>query len=66
MLNLADGVVECHRDGKEAAKRFKARLPGAVIKPVHGTGHFVPMEKPDECVRIIVEFLAGHDLLSGT
>ncbi len=40
-----------------AAKRFKARVPEAVMVRVEGTGHFVPMERPAETAEAITAFL---------
>jgi pimeloyl-ACP methyl ester carboxylesterase len=46
-----------------AAQRFKAKVPAAVLWCFEGTGHFVPMEKPDETVAAIVDFLHHHKIL---
>jgi pimeloyl-ACP methyl ester carboxylesterase len=45
-----------------AAKRFKNILPGAVIKAFPATGHFVPMERPDETKEAIFNFLETHNI----
>jgi pimeloyl-ACP methyl ester carboxylesterase len=41
-----------------AARRFKTLLPGAVVKAYPETSHFVPMERPEETKKDIVEFLS--------
>lgn len=40
-----------------AARMVKQRLPQAVIHTVAGTGHLLPMEKPEEVGAVIHEFL---------
>jgi pimeloyl-ACP methyl ester carboxylesterase len=40
-----------------AAKRFKSEVPHAHLHRMEATGHFVPMERPDETVQTIVSFL---------
>ena len=40
-----------------AVRALRRRLPGAVIKEVPGAGHLVPLEKPAEVGRLILEFL---------
>jgi pimeloyl-ACP methyl ester carboxylesterase len=40
-----------------AAKRFKAEVPHVRLQRLESTGHFVPMERPDETVRAIFSFL---------
>lgn len=47
-----------------AAKRFKANVPGAVFRMFEDTGHFVPMERPDEMVNVILDFLENENILS--
>lgn len=42
-----------------AAQRIKRVLPQVKIVDIPGTGHFVPMEKPDEVAVKILEFLAA-------
>jgi pimeloyl-ACP methyl ester carboxylesterase len=46
-----------------AAKRFKDILPGAVIRAFPETGHFIPMERPEDIRRDIIEFLSTRGLL---
>jgi pimeloyl-ACP methyl ester carboxylesterase len=40
-----------------AAKRFKVKVPGTIFRCFEGTGHFVPMERPDDSVEAILNFL---------
>lgn len=40
-----------------AAKRLTAKLQNAVVRRFEKTSHFVPMERPDECVEVIIAFL---------
>jgi pimeloyl-ACP methyl ester carboxylesterase len=44
-----------------AARMVKQRLPQAVIHTVPGTGHLLPMEKPEEVRRVIFDFLDKID-----
>lgn len=46
-----------------AVRRFQAKAPHAVIKGFHETSHFVPMERPDETVEAIFEFLEEKHLV---
>jgi len=46
-----------------AAKRFKAKVPGAALRCLEDAGHFVPMERPDEIAEVIVDFLKNQNLL---
>jgi pimeloyl-ACP methyl ester carboxylesterase len=46
-----------------AVRRFRSLLPAASVKGFEGTGHFVPMERPDECASEILSFLEAHDIL---
>ncbi|MBT8331433.1 MAG: alpha/beta hydrolase [Deltaproteobacteria bacterium] len=46
-----------------AAKRFKANVPVAALLRFKETGHFVPMERPDETEKAIVDFLENETLL---
>jgi len=45
-----------------AAKRFKAKVPAAVMVRVEETGHFVPMERPAETAEAITAFLKKESL----
>jgi pimeloyl-ACP methyl ester carboxylesterase len=40
-----------------AAERFKAEVPHVQLQRLEATGHFVPMERPDETVQAIFSFL---------
>ena len=40
-----------------AAKRFQAEVPQVRLHRLEATGHFVPMERPDETVQTIFSFL---------
>ena len=40
-----------------AAKRFKAKVPQVALRCFEGTGHFVPMQRPDETAEAIRDFL---------
>lgn len=46
-----------------AAKRFKAKVPGAALRCLEDAGHFVPMERPAETAEVIVDFLKNQNLL---
>ncbi|NIQ39240.1 MAG: alpha/beta fold hydrolase [Proteobacteria bacterium] len=46
-----------------AAKRFKAKVPGATFLCLEGTSHFVPMERPDESADAIVTFLRDQNII---
>lgn len=46
-----------------AAKRFKAKVPGAALRCFEETGHFVPMERPDETSTTMVDFLRHNKIL---
>jgi pimeloyl-ACP methyl ester carboxylesterase len=48
---------------KPAVRRFSSLLPGATVKGFEGTGHFVPMERPDECAGEILSFLETHEII---
>jgi len=47
-----------------AAKRFKAKVPGVALRCFEDTGHFVPMQRPDETVEVIVDFLKNEKAFS--
>jgi 3-oxoadipate enol-lactonase len=49
----ADNVVDYRN-----AEVLATRLPGAQVELFEGAGHLFFWERPDECVRIITEFLA--------
>jgi pimeloyl-ACP methyl ester carboxylesterase len=46
-----------------AVRRFQKAAPLAEVVAVEGTGHFVPMEKPEETVRLILDFLRRHRII---
>jgi len=48
---------------KSAAKRFKSNAPMARLVSLGETGHFVPMERPDETAEIIISFLEDQAIL---
>ncbi len=41
----------------EAADRLKKIIPMLEIVSIPNSGHFVPMEKPQECARIVADFI---------
>ncbi|MGD9172562.1 MAG: alpha/beta hydrolase [Desulfobacterales bacterium] len=43
-----------------AAKRFRAKVPGTAFWLFEETGHFVPMERPDETAKVILDFLENE------
>ena len=47
-----------------AVKRFQAEVPHAQLQCFQKTGHFVPMEEPDETCQAITTFLKNHHLLA--
>jgi pimeloyl-ACP methyl ester carboxylesterase len=42
---------------KPTARRFKLQYPRAVLKGFPQTSHFVPMERPEETTKAVLEFL---------
>ena len=46
-----------------AANRFRAKVPSASMVPLEGTGHFVPMDRPDDTTEIIVAFLKKQAII---
>jgi pimeloyl-ACP methyl ester carboxylesterase len=42
-----------------AARRLERELPDAQVVDLEGTSHFLPMERPDEVARLIIEFASG-------
>ncbi|MGB6063375.1 MAG: alpha/beta hydrolase [Desulfomonilaceae bacterium] len=46
-----------------AARKFKRKVPHAVLKRFEKTGHFVPMERPDETAEAVLGFLAENGLI---
>ena len=47
-----------------AAKRFKTKVPGVALRCFKDTGHFVPMQRPDETAEVIVGFLKYENVFS--
>ena len=45
-----------------AARRLKSKIPSAQMVQLDDTGHFVPMDRPDETVEIISKFVKTHNL----
>jgi len=43
--------------------RFRTRVPQAVIKGFEETGHFVPMERPDESAEVVLQFLQRNKII---
>ncbi len=46
-----------------AAEKFKAEVPRTVFRCFEKTGHFVPMERPDETAEVILDFLRNEKVL---
>jgi pimeloyl-ACP methyl ester carboxylesterase len=46
-----------------AAKRLKSKVPQAAFRCFKNTGHFVPMERPDETAEGILDFLKNENVL---
>lgn len=46
-----------------AVKRFEAKMPHAKLVGFENTGHFVPMEQPQETRKAIVDFLKEHKII---
>jgi pimeloyl-ACP methyl ester carboxylesterase len=46
-----------------AARRFKAKVPAAVMVSLEETGHFVPMERPAETAETIITFLKTQGIV---
>jgi pimeloyl-ACP methyl ester carboxylesterase len=44
------------------ADRLAAEIPGARKAVVHGAAHMVPMERPDDFNRVVLDFLGGQRL----
>lgn len=45
-----------------AAQRFRARVPRADLRCFEKTGHFVPMQRPDETAEAVFDFLKKEKL----
>ncbi len=48
----------------DAAERLKRGIADCELATIADAGHFVPMGKPEECARVIIEFI--HRKLAGT
>ena len=46
-----------------AAKKFRRKVPHAVLQRFEDTSHFVPMERPDETAGAILRFLEENSLI---
>ena len=46
-----------------AARRFKARIPQVALRCFEDTGHFVPMQRPDDTAEAIVDFLKNEKIV---
>ena len=46
-----------------AARRFKTKAPYAEFHCFEDTGHFVPMQRPDDSVDVIHNFLKNRDII---
>jgi pimeloyl-ACP methyl ester carboxylesterase len=47
-----------------AADRFRRKLPSAQLVGMENTSHFVPMERPEETVMTILEFLKHNRIVN--
>ncbi len=43
-----------------AARRMAREMPDARVVDLEGTSHFLPMEKPDEVARLVIDFAAAR------
>jgi pimeloyl-ACP methyl ester carboxylesterase len=48
---------------KSAAKRFKSQVPLARMVRLEQTGHFVPMDRPEDTTAVIINFLKEQALI---
>ena len=44
----------------DAAERLRRIVPDCEIKSISNSGHFVPMEKPEECAEVIAGFIKNR------
>jgi pimeloyl-ACP methyl ester carboxylesterase len=42
----------------QTVRKLKTYLPNAIVHDVPQTGHLVPMEKPDEVAKLIIDFIS--------
>ncbi len=47
-------------------EKLRSNLPGVIIKGFENTGHYVPMERNNDTVNIILEFLKDVNINQGT
>jgi pimeloyl-ACP methyl ester carboxylesterase len=55
-------VVEGEADSplnRRGSQLLASGIPGARLVLVHGAAHMIPMEKPDEFNRVVLEFLGS-------
>jgi pimeloyl-ACP methyl ester carboxylesterase len=52
------GGQEDHRTTPEAHEKLAAEIPGAVLTLIQNSGHFTPLEAPDEVRRLLERWLA--------
>jgi pimeloyl-ACP methyl ester carboxylesterase len=54
-------LVICGENSKTflpaVAKKLEKSLPQVALKKMPNTGHFIPMEKPEELAGIVMEFV---------
>jgi pimeloyl-ACP methyl ester carboxylesterase len=48
------------RDIRKIADLLAAGIPGAKKQIIHGSGHILNIEKPDQFDKIVLEFLTAH------
>jgi pimeloyl-ACP methyl ester carboxylesterase len=48
---------------KSAAKRFQTKVPLARMVRLEQTGHFVPMDRPDDTAAVIINFLKEQAII---
>ena len=41
----------------DAAERLKRKIADCELETIDNAGHFVPMGKPEECARVITDFI---------
>lgn len=50
----------------EHGRRYAERIPNARLQMVENCGHALHLERPEECARVVVEFLASQNRSEGT
>ncbi|KYF85153.1 hypothetical protein BE18_48450 [Sorangium cellulosum] len=48
----------------EYGRRYAASMPGSVLKPVSGAGHFPQIERADEVIRLLTSFARAAPVAS--